>query len=413
MLNVINIKFGNNNNNKVKKIYNKGDIILVRPQNIKYPYKIIAIREKKISIKDNIKILKIPNQQNLFTLNDIFSVSNFCNPSQKLNANLISNSSVKDSFNLTNNFINKTSKKNSDMDIRKKIIEVEKLKQFNNNENIRYSIRQRNFDDNFFLKHKGLSYSNSKYFENFTKDKNKDSKIKTNYIIKEENEKIFNYDSSVINNEKNKNCYKLKYDKLISSLIINNSDEKNLILKRNFDNVKSLKQIQYRNDKKNHIKRMKLTKSNKDLKLKRQKSMGIERIKPQEKIMFKTKRPFSTDNRKKNTRINFELKNSRKYRIEENKNLIEKENKIKKYQKRMKIEKELKSLELKNGYLNNINKTNNIKHNNLNKIIRFKTRKNSDIFDYIVIPQNSKEALDNKEKDNKKDFTEFKSVVNK
>ena len=85
----------------------------------------------------------------------------------------------------------------------------------------------------FFLKHKGLIYSNSKYFENFTKDKNKDSKIKTNYIIKEENEKIFNYDSSVINNEKNKNCYKLKYDKLISSLIINNSDEKNLILKRN------------------------------------------------------------------------------------------------------------------------------------------------------------------------------------
>ena len=79
----------------------------------------------------------------------------------------------------------------------------------------------------------------------------------------------------------------------------------------------------------------------------------------------------------------------------------------------MKIEKELKSLELKNGYLNNINKTNNIKHNNLNKIIRFKTRKNSDIFDYIVIPQNSKEAFDNKEKDNKKDFTEFKSVVNK
>ena len=318
MLNVINIKFGNNNNNKVKKIYNKGDIILVRPQNIKYPYKIIAIREKKISIKDNIKILKIPNQQNLFTLNDIFSVSNFGNPSQKLNANLISNSSVKDSFNLTNNFINKTSKKNSDMDIRKKIIEVEKLKQFNNNENLRYSIRQRNFDDNFFLKHKGLSYSNSKYFENFTKDKNKDPKIKTNYIIKEENEKIFNYDSSVINNEKNKNCYKLKYDKLISSLIINNSDEKNLILKRNFDNVKSLKQIQYRNDKKNHIKRMKLTKSNKDLKLKRQKSMGIERIKPQEKIMYKTKRFFVRIIDKK-SRINFELKNSRKYRIEENK----------------------------------------------------------------------------------------------
>ena len=55
MLSVVNIKFGNNNNNKVKKIYNKGDIILVRPQNMRYPYKIISVKEKKIKIAKNIK----------------------------------------------------------------------------------------------------------------------------------------------------------------------------------------------------------------------------------------------------------------------------------------------------------------------------------------------------------------------
>ena len=59
MLSVVNIKFGNNNNNKVKKIYNKGDIILVRPQNMRYPYKIISVKEKK-----NKNCRKYQNSQN-------------------------------------------------------------------------------------------------------------------------------------------------------------------------------------------------------------------------------------------------------------------------------------------------------------------------------------------------------------
>ena len=47
MLKYVNINFSINNNNKAKKIYNKGDIFIVRPQNMKFPYKIISIKEKK------------------------------------------------------------------------------------------------------------------------------------------------------------------------------------------------------------------------------------------------------------------------------------------------------------------------------------------------------------------------------
>ena len=43
----MNIQFGNNKNNtnKVKKIYNQGNIITARPQTAKYPYKILSIKE--------------------------------------------------------------------------------------------------------------------------------------------------------------------------------------------------------------------------------------------------------------------------------------------------------------------------------------------------------------------------------
>ena len=77
MLSFINIKFGNINNNKVKKIYNKGDIILIRPPNIKYPYKILSIKEKKMNLDQRIKVLKNNNKQKLFDINDICSISNY------------------------------------------------------------------------------------------------------------------------------------------------------------------------------------------------------------------------------------------------------------------------------------------------------------------------------------------------
>ena len=408
MLSVVNIKFGNNNNNKVKKIYNKGDIILVRPQNMRYPYKIISVKEKKIKIAENIKIVKIKNQNKLFTLNDICSISNFGNPSPMNKTNQINNSIGKDNFIIRNS--NKLKKYNSEIAIRKKIIEIEKQKEINNNKE---NIRQRNFDDNFFLKKKGLSYNNSKFADNFFKNNNKNLKININSDNKEETLKFFYYDSTLINNEKNKKCYRLKYDQLTSGIIRSDCNEKNLIFKRNFDNIKNIKQIKNRNDRMLKVKGMKAFKSNKDIKLRRQKSTKIEGIKSHEKITIKTKRPYSTDNRKRHQRINFELKiGNKKYKLEENKNFLEKDNKFRKEKKKFKIQKELKMMESNNGFLNYLNEVNKGFQQNvikLNKFIELKSRKNSDIFDYIVLPQKSEDIYSNKT--NYKDFTEFKSMI--
>ncbi len=408
MLSVVNIKFGNNNNNKVKKIYNKGDIILVRPQNIRYPYKIISVKEKKIKIAENIKIVKIQNQNKLFTLNDICSISNFGNPSPMNKTNQINNSIGKDNFIIRNS--NKLKKYNSEIAIRKKIIEIEKQKEINNNKE---NIRQRNFDDNFFLKKKGLSYNNSKFADNFFKNNNKNLKININSDNKEETLKFFYYDSTLINNEKNKKCYRLKYDQLTSGIIRSDCNEKNLIFKRNFDNIKNIKQIKNRNDRMLKVKGMKAFKSNKDIKLRRQKSTKIEGIKSHEKITIKTKRPYSTDNRKRHQRINFELKiGNKKYKLEENKNFLEKDNKFRKEKKKFKIQKELKTMESNNGFLNYLNEVNKGFQQNvikLNKFLELKSRKNSDIFDYIVLPQKSEDIYNNKT--NYKDFTEFKSMI--
>ena len=408
MLSVVNIKFGNNNNNKVKKIYNKGDIILVRPQNMRYPYKIISVKEKKIKIAENTKIVKIQNQNKLFTLNDICSISNFGNPSPMNNTNQINNSIGKENFIIRNS--NKLKKYNSEIAIRKKIIEIEKQKEINNNKE---NIRQRNFDDNFFLKKKGLSYNNSKFADNFFKNNNKNLKININSDNKEETLKFFYYDSTLINNEKNKKCYRLKYDQLTSGIIRSDCNEKNLIFKRNFDNIKNIKQIKNRNDRMLKVKGMKAFKSNKDIKLRRQKSTKIEGIKSHEKITIKTKRPYSTDNRKRHQRINFELKiGNKKYKLEENKNFLEKDNKFRKEKKKFKIQKELKTMESNNGFLNYLNEVNKGFQQNvikLNKFIELKSRKNSDIFDYIVLPQKSEDIYNNKT--NYKDFTEFKSMI--
>lgn len=406
MLSVVNIKFGNNNNNKVKKIYNKGDIILVRPQNMRYPYKIISVKEKKIKIAKNIKIVKIQNQNKLFTLNDICSISNFGNPSPMNNTNQINNSIGKDIKNRNNNQLKKY---NSEIAIRKKIIGLEKQREINIKENT----RQKNLDENFFLKKKGLSHNNSKFFDNFFKDNNKNLKININSNNKEESLKFFYYDSTLINNEQSKKCYKLKYDQLTSGIILSDCNEKNLIFKRNFDNIKNTKHILNRNDGMSKLKGLKTFKSNKDIKLKRQKSSKIETLKPHEKMMCKTKRPYSTDNRKRRQRINFDLKNAnKKYKLEENKNVNEKD-KFKKYKKKLKIQKDMKTMESNNGLLNYLNEANKVAQPNvikLNKLIELKPRKNLDIFDYIVLPQKSEDIYNQKE--NFKDFTEFKSMIN-
>ena len=384
MLSVINMKLGNNNNNKIKKIYNKGDIIFIRPQNIKYPYKIISIKEKKMNLAENIKIIELPNHQNnVFTFNDICAFSNFSKTKSK--ENKLNKSVLKNSLILSGNNNKILNKKYNDV-IRKRIMNIERQRQIAKSI-IKNKISERNFDDNIFWKFRCLSYNKSKLVN--------EANINTNNNInkiKDENSKQIYYDSTMINNKKNKYCYRLKYDNSVSGIIFNDCDEKNLILKRNFDIKINKKKV------------ININKSSKEIRFKRQKSSRTERKKSHEKIVYKMKRPFSCrDNRRKNQKINFDIKCANRYnKLEENKEIN------KKYKKKYKIQKEIKNVDL-----NDMSKSQFNNFNKLSKFKGFKSSKNSDIFDYIIIPTNVEEINYKKNEDIIKDFTEYKSVINK
>ena len=153
MLNIVNIQLGNNNNNKIKRIYNKGNIILVRPQTIKYPYKILSIKEKKYI--DNTKLIKKTRPTINYIANNIRPIT--VNLSKEYKSKLIDNinsekkrinkSNFKESF-IVNNKITSNNKNNSHKDkIRKKIYDLENNKNIIDNI-INNRIKQRHNEDN-------------------------------------------------------------------------------------------------------------------------------------------------------------------------------------------------------------------------------------------------------------------------
>ena len=403
MLKYVNINFSINNNNKAKKIYNKGDIFIVRPQNMKFPYKIISIKEKKINLEERIKRLKMMNQKSSFTLSDICSISNLdIKTKMKKNISKEDNSRSKNSFlNSTFNNDNNTSKlnkNNSGKEIRKKMINLEMQKQMEDK-----NVIQRNYINNFFLKNKGLSN------DRCTNKYSYDNIYQLRQKIKEENSKQIYFDSTMLSNEKNKNCYKLKYITPKSRIILNDVDEKNLIWKRNFDNINN-------NNSRSKIKEIKFNKTFKYFN--RPKSSKMVKIKTSEKVINKMKRPFSTDNKNRCKKHNSEIKEyKRNIKIEENKNTKEKENKILNNKKKLKIQKTLKNKSF-NGDIGNIKFKNEFKskpfnnYTNLKRFKIFKSGKNSDIFDYIVLPNSEINTTCIKKEPNK-DFTEYKSILDK
>ncbi len=75
----------------------------------------------------------------------------------------------------------------------------------------------------------------------------------------------------------------------------------------------------------------------------------------------------------------------------------------------------LKSDDFGCGYFKYMNELNSGPFTNFTKLKRFKifkSAKNSDIFNYIVFPQNSESNNENK-KENNNDFTEYKPMIHK
>ena len=454
MLSIMNIQFGKNKNdiNKIKKVYNKGDIITARPQTAKYPYKILSIREFPRPITNIKKNLS----NNIFTSNNKFIIrksSSFVENTKKINQerkgknnkNYFNHSSLEHNYPYNKNNIVGEERRN------KKILRIfsanpkrRNLTSLENefNEIIRKNKKQlteRNDRNkgNILNKKKVSSFSMSKYIEKYL-DKNILNSNKNLYINDNNNlnvnsdlykinyddkTQIINFLSQVVNTDNFKKYYKTS-NNILAHFHKNKNQisTRNLIMQNHFNqtngNIISLSYSKSQNNELKpfiiNFKEMKnqkvKNKNNLFLKYHKRKENGIKFIgNKSSKIHIKTdsnilnKKSLSIEGDKKVIIIkNIKKENSENDFIDKindkEKAKIKKEKyKIKyKNKKKFKIKKEvkIKSKKIKIFYNNNINKYSKILKNKMNKYIKnenIKFGNNSDIYDYLISPMDSVE----------------------
>ena len=271
MLNIMNIEFGKNNNNasQIKKIYNKGNIIITRPKTAKYPYKILSIKEFQKPISDDKIIIKRPKGNNIKTMNMKKSFS-FVEDLQIDNYNKNKNKITK-AFNQSYHDNNKNyilytinkKKEYNEEDFVSKIFSADRGKAFlssiNNDsyndfgqkKNRKFNIK-RGFSSNSNNKKRVSSFSMSKYIEKYINNGHNNNKsININYsnsnnnnknaykINDDDNTQIIHFLSEIINTEKI--CKNLIYqttNNIIKNYNKNKSknNTRNLIIKRYYYN---------------------------------------------------------------------------------------------------------------------------------------------------------------------------------
>ena len=293
MLSIINIQFGKNKNNtnKIKKVYNQGSIMTVRPQTAKYPYKILSIREFPKPICDKIKKIKSyksPNKKTQYILKGQFMKKSFSftEEFQKEN-NKKEESKMKNGFSQSSVDFNYMLFSNSqkivryrDNKKRKRIFSAKHrskdLSSINNDfsneimieKNRKLSKKGIQNNDN---KKKVSSYSMSKYIEKYIDkellDNNKKVNLNTNpnqilnpniynniNIKYDNNAQIINFLSEIINKE---NYNKYNYNTTSNSLnnyTKNKNNTRNLIIKKYYENNKKKISLSYNKNAFNEIK---------------------------------------------------------------------------------------------------------------------------------------------------------------
>ena len=127
----MNLQFGKNKNNmnKIKKVYNQGNIITVRPKTAKYPYKILSIKEFPKPIYDDKTKIKEPYRNCIYTLSNkilkkkSFSfVEDFQRVNIKKNTKKQNNKFNKSSY--ENNYITSSNYRKTDYCEEEKIIKI-------------------------------------------------------------------------------------------------------------------------------------------------------------------------------------------------------------------------------------------------------------------------------------------------
>ena len=293
MLSIINIQFGKNKNNtnKIKKVYNQGSIMTVRPQTAKYPYKILSIREFPKPICDKIKKIKSyksPNKKTQYILKGQFMKKSFSftEEFQKEN-NKKEESKMKNGFSQSSVDFNYMLFSNSqkivryrDNKKRKRIFSAKHrskdLSSINNDfsneimieKNRKLSKKGIQNNDN---KKKVSSYSMSKYIEKYIDkellDNNKKLNLNTNpnqifnsniynniNFNNDDNAQIINFLSEIINKE---NYNKYNYSTTNNSLNNynkNKNNTRNIIIKKYYENNKKKIRLSYKKNAFNEIK---------------------------------------------------------------------------------------------------------------------------------------------------------------
>ena len=484
----MNIQFGNNKNNtnKVKKIYNQGNIITARHQTAKYPYKILSIKEfPKPKCEDILKERKAKLKINMIKSFSFIedSKTGYNKKNQIKKKNLFNHSSM------GNNKVLFTNNHNHGHEKIRKIFSASQRKtnlfSINNNDNDNEFYIDKIKKNNELLKKRGIevnndnkkkvsSYSMSKYIEKyidkrFFNNKNKSNKslnlITNNYsdiyrINNDDNTQVMQFLSEVINTEyfnnnnnnhnhnfnttnniikkynKNKNnitrnfiikrYYKKNKNKIRLSYTKNTINElKPLIInfKEKFNSIHNKKEKNKNNNfwkynikneiklKKNKFSKNSSVKNHTENNILINNPLSIETNKKVEKIknLEKTEGEGDGDGKKKceivsnNITSNIDKEKDknkiiRKFKINNNKNKkklrFSKDIKIKNKKKKI-----FKNNEVKNGFLNYVNKT---------KYYRgLKYGKNSDIYDYLITPKESEGITDEVTKN---DYIEYKSI---
>ena len=270
----MNIEFGKNinNKNKVKKVYNKGNIIITRPQTAKYPYKILSIKEFPKSINDDKKLIKKPkrnNDLNSINMKKSFSyVENLQIENIKKNKNKLTKGFNHSYHDTNNNFVLHTNNKleYNEEDFINRIFTSDRgkvqLYSMNNDSYNDFGIKKnrklvikRGFSSNSNNKKRVSSFSMSKYIEKYINNGNNNGKNNVykndgynksininNYnnnaykINDDDNTQIIHFLSEIINTEKlNKNIiYQTTYNKNK-----NKNNTRNLIIKKYYYNNKN------------------------------------------------------------------------------------------------------------------------------------------------------------------------------
>ena len=465
MLNIINIQFGNskNNTNKVKKVYNQGNIITARPQTAKFPYKILSIKKfPEPNFKESKKPKTTKNKfiyknSSLYTTNNIYTMKSFSFKEEfrPKNGDIKSkNRFNRSSFGKNNDIFYNHYEKNGNNNIFKVYYSTHRR-----NENLlskKYNINEFDFKNtkglfmkraNSDYKKKVSSFSMNKYIENyFDKTKSKDRAYNNSLNINEntyslinnnddDNIQVINFLSEVINTEilKNKIHKNFAHNNYYTTNNIYNGNmnnmefTRNLIIKRHNSNYPNKASLSNSKNANNEIKPIIINIKKKfgliTEKTENQKYKNSFRNSIENNIKFRknqSSRLTSIKKSKENLMSKYRPLSATNKNILKEKNLnVEKDNKNEKYIIKTKCKKKFKfNKNIKNKKKKMFNSHDNSEfqkylidlNNKFNSPInhKFINKKNSDIYQYIIVPKENEENLDEKEVKNNKEIETIK-----